>query len=248
MLTDPSFVMLIAAVFLFAGVIKGTIGIGLPTVSVGIMSQFIAPHTAIACVVFPLLISNVWQVYRAGDVARTVQKYWVLACVLAGSLWITTLFAAQVSAHVLLGAIGIAIVVFAASSLIGTPPELPDKYDRPAQIIAGATAGILGGFTSIWSPPFVTYLIARRTDGEEFVRVAGLLLVFGGVPLAIGFWQTGLLNGTTAPLSLGLVIPTLAGFTIGEMIRRRMNPAKFRKTLLWLFLLMGLNLLRRAFF
>ncbi|MFY0692157.1 MAG: sulfite exporter TauE/SafE family protein [Paracoccaceae bacterium] len=248
MLADTDMVMLVAAVFLFAGVIKGTIGIGLPTVSVGLMSQFLPPHTAIAVVVFPILFSNFWQVFRAKAGLKTLRKYWVLVTLLALSLWLTTFFAAQVSADFLLGAIGLAIVVFAASSLIGTPPKLPDHLDRAAQVVTGLAAGVLGGFTSIWAPPFVTYLIARRTDSEEFVRAAGLFIFIGAIPLTIGYWQSGLLNGMTAPLSAGMIIPTLIGFTIGEVLRRHLSPASFRQALLWIFLLMGLNLLRRAFF
>ena len=60
-MTDATTIAVIAIfVFLLAGIIKGTVGIGMPTVSVGVLSQIIPPHTAIALVVFPLLSSNLW--------------------------------------------------------------------------------------------------------------------------------------------------------------------------------------------
>jgi len=68
------------------------------------------------------------------------------------------------------------------------------------------------------------------------------------VPLMLGFWQTGLLNGQTAPLSLAMIVPTILGLSIGDVIRRRVDAQAFKKVLLWFFLLMGLNLLRRALF
>ena len=240
--------LLAAAVFLFAGTIKGTIGIGLPTVSVGVLSQVIPPHTAVALVVFPLLASNLWQVYRTRTGLKTLRRYALLVSCLFVTLWLTTFLTAQASAEIMLGVIGISIVIFSASSLLGTPPELPDHHDRLGQAVTGISAGVLGGFTSIWSPPLVTYLIARRTNNEEFVRAAGLFILIGGIPLMIGFWQTGLLNGATAPLSAAMILPTLVGFTFGEMIRRRLHPDRFRTIILWIFLLMGLNLLRRALF
>jgi len=76
----------------------------------------------------------------------------------------------------------------------------------------------------------------------------GLFILLGGVPLAIGFWQTGLLNGETAPLSVLMIVPTLLGFSLGELVRKRLDAALFRKVLLWMFLLMGLNLLGQTFF
>ena len=245
---EPEMGLLVAAVFLFAGTIKGVIGLGLPTVAMGIMGQFLPPTTALAIIVLPLLVSNVWQVIRAGAGLGTLRRYWLLMALLGGSLWVTTFFTASVSPEFLLGAIGAAIVVFAVSNLLGTPPPVPDRWDRTAQAVTGISAGVLGGFTGIWSPPFVTYLIARRTDADEFVRASGLFILIGGVPLAIGFWQSGILNGTTGPLSAAMIVPTLAGFTLGEVLRRRMSARAFRRVFLWLFLLMGLNLLRRALF
>ncbi|MCF2872650.1 sulfite exporter TauE/SafE family protein [Octadecabacter sp. G9-8] len=241
-------VVLICVVFLIAGAIKGTVGIGLPTVSVALMSQFIGPHDAVALVVFPLLISNLWQVFRSGAGLETLHKYGYLIAVLMVTLWLTTFVTVGISPDTLLTTIGVAIVIFAASSLVRMPPELPDRFDKPAQIIAGFSAGVIGGLTSIWSPPIVTYLIAKRTDNDEFVRAVGLFILLGGIPLAIGFWQTGLLNGETAPISALMIVPTLLGFSIGEVVRKRMGSGMFRTVLLWMFLLMGLNLLRQAFF
>lgn len=240
--------LLIGLVFVLAGTIKGTVGIGLPTVSVAILSQFIAPHTAVALVVIPLVVSNLWQVMRSKAGLGTIRQYWVLIAFMVVTLWFTTFLTVAISPQVLLAAIGIAIVIFSASSLAWTPPMLPDRFDRPAQGVAGFLGGVLGGLTSIWSPPIVTYLIARRTDGEDFVRATGMFIFLGGIPLALGFWQTGLLNAQTAPLSAMMIVPTLIGFTMGELIRKRMGAGMFRTVLLWIFLLMGLNLLRQAVF
>lgn len=241
-------VILVTFVFLIAGTVKGTVGIGLPTVAVGILSQVIPPHTAIALVVFPILISNAWQVIRTRAGFSTLRRYIFLVIPLFITIWLTTFMTAQVSGNLLLGIIGVAILIFSVSSLTGKPPKLSDRADRVGQVVTGVSAGILGGLTSIWAPPIVTYLIARRTDNDEFVRAAGLFILIGSIPLVLGFWQTGLLNGETAPLSAIMIIPTLLGFTLGEAIRRRLHPDRFKTVLLWIFLLMGLNLIRRAFF
>ncbi len=240
--------LLIGVVFVIAGTIKGTFGIGLPTVSVALLSQFIAPHAAVTLVVFPILVSNIWQVIRMGVSADTLRRYGLLCVVMMICLFLTTFVTALVSTDALLMIIGIAIVIFAVTSLMGRVPALPDRLDKPAQIGAGVGAGILGGLTSIWAPPVVTYLVARRTEKDEFVRASGLILALGGIPLALGFWQAGLLNGETAPISAMMVVPALIGFSLGEVIRRRMDGAVFRKALMWMFLALGLNMLRASLF
>ncbi len=238
----PENLALITFVFVLAGTVKGVTGIGLPTVSVAILSQFISPFEAISLVVFPILVTNLWQVIRAGVGVETLRKYRVLISLLIVTLFLTTYVTLAVSAELLLSIIGVAILLFAGLSLLSVSPELPDRLDRAGQIAAGLGAGVLGGLTSIWAPPVVIYLLSRRTGPDEFVRAAGLFIFLGSLPLAIGYWNVGLLNAATAPVSALMVLPSLVGFSIGEFCRKRLNAETFRKIVLWLFLLMGLRL------
>lgn len=235
-------------VFLFAGTIKGTVGIGLPTASVGILTQFTEPRTAIALVVFPLLITNAWQMVTAGGMLATARKYKYLLFSLVVVLGSTTFAMRYVPTDLLILALGLVVVLFAVTSLISVPPFLPDRFDHFGQIASGVTAGIIGGLTSIWGPPMAIYLLARRTGKDEFVRALGLLLFCGGIPLAFGFWANGMLAGPNALMSIGMVVPSLVGFTLGSQIRKRIDADRFRTAVLMVFLVMGLNLLRRAIF
>lgn len=202
---------------------------------------------AVALVVFPMMVSNAWQVFRMGEFTKALRDYWIFAAALMSVLWLTTSVTAAISQDALIAMVGIVIVVFAVTSLAVKPPPLPDRYDQVGQALAGTAAGVLGGLTAIWSPPMVTYLIARGLDKDEFVRASGLLILLGSLPLCIGFWQTGLLNGANAPVSAAMIVPTLLGFSLGEVLRRRLKADRFRVILLLVFLVMGLNLIRKAF-
>jgi uncharacterized membrane protein YfcA len=57
-----------------------------------------------------------------------------------------------------------------------------------------------------------------------------------------------LLGGALALASAAMVVPTIVGFTLGEWLRRRLHAARFRRAVLLLFLLLGLNLIRRSLF
>jgi len=240
--------LLIALVFIAAGIVKGTFGIGLPAVSLAVLTQFVTPHLAVTLVIFPIVVANLWQVFRTGMTRATVRRYGLLSVVLMISLFLTTYVTAQASTEVLVLVIGVAIVAFALTNLVRQPPPLPDRFDRPAQVVTGLASGVLGGLTSVWGPPVVSYLIARGIKQDEFVRATGLLFALGSLPLVLGFWQNGLLNAQTGAVSAAMVVPALMGFAIGEQIRARMSGEIFRKLLLWAFLLMGLNLLRTALF
>ena len=234
--------------FLIAGTIKGAVGIGLPTAAIGILSQFTDPRTAITLVVFPILATNTWQMLTSGKTLATVKKYKFLLISLVGVLGATTFALPYVPTDILVLALGLVVVLFALTSLISIPPFLPDRFDRFGQAASGIAAGLIGGLTSIWGPPMVIYLLARRTEKDEFVRALGVLLFLGGVPLALGFWANGLLTGPTALASASMIIPSLIGFTLGGQLRKRLDADKFRTAVLLVFLLMGLNLLRRSIF
>lgn len=245
----PEVIALIAGFFLLAGIIKGTVGIGLPTASVGLMTLVVEPRMALPLVIFPSLLSNGWQVWRVGGLWATLRRFWIyIACLMVTIGVVSLTLTASVSTETLLLVLGLVIILFSLSSLTWSPPFLPARLDRAGQIVSGVASGALGGLTAIWAPPMVTYLMARRVEKDEFMQATGVMIFMGTLPLIYGFWQVGILTGPSAGLSLGLTIPAIVGFTIGEVIRRHLDAERFRTAVLVVFLLMGLNLLRRALF
>jgi uncharacterized membrane protein YfcA len=233
-------------VYLLAGSIKGTVGIGLPMAAIGISSQFIDPRMAISLVVFPVLFSNTWQVFREGKIIQTFKSCWLYALTMMIVLVAMTFVTARIDTNALLFVLGLVIFTFAITGLWFSPPALPDRFDSIAQFLGGSLSGVLGGLTAIWAPPIVIYLMAKRVDKDAFVRITGVLLFLGSISLCIGFWQAGLLTGSSTLFSIGLAVPTLLGFSIGEILRRRLNSQRFRTLVLLFFLVMGLNLIRRS--
>ena len=77
---------------------------------------------------------------------------------------------------------------------------------------------------------------------------AELSCVINADLMAIGYVSAGFVTVQLALVSLALLVPTFAGFAIGERLRNRLSEVAFRRWLLGVFLLMGLNLIRRAIF
>lgn len=234
------------AVYLLAGCVKGTLGLGLPTTAVSLLAQFGDARSAIALVLIPMIVTNLWQVYRSGRLLESLQRYRLLVLSEMLVIGIVSQHATAIAAPALSAVLGAVIVLFAVVNLWRSPPALPDRYDSAAQLLTGCAAGVMGGITGIWAPAIVIYLAARRLDTEDFVRATGLLLMVGSVVLFTGYWRAGIVTPDIARQSAFLVLPALLGFAIGERLRQRLSGPRFRQFVLLFFLLMGLNLIRRA--
>lgn len=221
-------------------------GLGLPTTAIALLTLFLDARMAIGLMVLPILFSNAWQTWRSGDTLRALLTYRWFAITMALGVAATLWFTRDAPEEFLLGVLGAVMLLFVAVNLTKWKPMIPDGLDRSFQIGLGTAAGIMGGLTSVWAPPLAIYLAARGVKKDEFIRVSGLIFFLGGIPLAIGYFLRGAFAGPQGLMSLMMILPTFVGFTIGERLRGRMSETLFRKILLVVFFLMGLNLLRRS--
>ena len=248
-MTEQIFLIIcLFSIFIIAGIIKGAAGLGLPTAAMGLMTITIAPRTAIALLIFPLIFTNAWQMFRSGNIYQTFKKYFPFIFMLIIFVWLTVNKTSDVSDSTLIGFLGFFILLFVIVNIFKNAPFIPNHHDRKAQIISGFIAGVMGGLTSVWAPPLAIYLAARRTTKEEFVRVSGLIFFLGSIPLLIAYFNQGHMNSELSLLSICLLLPTFIGFWIGENIRKKMSEIIFKKFILFIFLFMGLDLIRRAYF
>lgn len=241
--------MLAALVIYFlAGLIKGMLGIGFPTAAVSLLAQITDTRTAIALVVIPMVVTNAWQIWRNRRIRWVLSRFWRLLLAMLLFIAVFSQLAGLVSVALLTGVLGLIVAVYAASSLYRPVLVIADEQDGPAQWIAGVIAGVMGGFTGVWAPPILIYLNARKVSKEAFVATSGVLLCLGSIVLFAGYVRAGLISHPIMLMSCLLLLPSLLGFTAGEKIRQRLSPERFERVLLWFFLIMGLNLIRRAVF
>src|ERR1700733_8119591 len=68
--------IVIALTFLLAGLVKGFIGLGLPTVAVGLLTLVMKPAQAAALLVVPSLVTNVWQLLAGPRFGGLLRRLW----------------------------------------------------------------------------------------------------------------------------------------------------------------------------
>ncbi|MDA9929798.1 sulfite exporter TauE/SafE family protein [Alphaproteobacteria bacterium] len=238
---DPILIVAVIAIFLISGIVKGFLGIGLPAAGMALLTLIMSPTEAISLLWLPIIFTNMLQFGRAADKLDIAKSYIWFAITIAISIFVTSLFITSYPTTLLTIAIGLAMVIFSINLLFGLTIKV--GVGRRWQIGFGFAAGILGGLSSIWSPPVAMYLIARNTPKDRFIGATGFLFLSGCVPLGAGLVMSGLITGDVIIKSLVGLVTVLIGFRIGEILRHRISQEKFRRFILIAFLIMGARLI-----
>ena len=243
---DPLLIASICCIFVFAGIVKGFLGIGLPAAAMGLLTLIISPTEAISLLWLPILFTNIFQYGRAKNKREIAMTYKWFAAAIFCSIFLTSLFINDYPTALLTVAIGIAMVVFSLNLLFGL--SLPVGPGRGWQVGVGIVSGVLGGLSSIWSPPVAMYLMARNTPKDMFIGTTGFLFLAGCLPLGAGLVISGLITWPVIVKSLLGLLMTLTGFRIGEILRERISQDRFRQIVLVAFLIMGGRLIATGLF
>lgn len=231
--------LLVAAVFAVAGVVKGVIGLGLPTISMALLGSAMSPADAAALLVLPSLLTNVWQLRPWGALAAMLRR---LATMQAGICAGTLAGAAAIGAPVGTWAVvylGVALIAYAAWGLSGASLRVAPRTQRWLGPLVGALTGLVTAATGVFVVPAVPYLQALALDRDELMQAMGLSFTVSTVALAIGLWFNGRYPAAAVGESALMLLPAFAGMGVGQALRRRLSPALFKTCFLASLIVLG---------
>jgi uncharacterized membrane protein YfcA len=239
--SDLNLLVYLLFVFIISGVIKGFLGIGMPTAAMGFLTLVFDPIEAIALLIIPIVTTNFLQFKNSKYRYETMINYWVLAISLVISALLTSLFITKISTSFLTLSIGITMLIMSLNELFGFSVRISGA--ARIQVIVGALSGFLGGMSSIFSPLVTMFLIARGVDKERFISATGFLFLLGGLFLLFGLVINKVLEYYLILKSIYGLIFILFGFKIGEFLRKKVNLIFFQRAILIMFGVMGVRLI-----
>jgi len=183
-----------------------------------------------------------------GPAAETLGSFWKLNLLLGLTIGVAAQWVPDIPSAGLFVFLGVLICSAAGLQLAGWRPRAPSESGPRAalEIVTGLVAGICGGFSGVWGPPVLFFLIALDLNKTLQIRALGLAFTVGSLILVPAHLVSGLLNRTTLPLSLAMCLPVALGMLAGLRFQDRMDQALFRRMTLAVLCLAGLNLLRRG--
>ncbi|WP_144655398.1 sulfite exporter TauE/SafE family protein [Achromobacter dolens] len=238
-IATPALLMATAAVFVLAGVVKGVVGLGLPTISMAMLALVMAPAQAAALLIVPSLITNLWQARPWPTLTRVLRRIGAMqlgVCVgtIGGALWL-----GAPAGHWASVCLGVALVVYAAWGLFGKPPVVPARHEGTLGAAVGVVTGVITAATGVFVIPAVPYLQALNLGKDGLIQAMGISFTVSTVALAAGLWLTGSYSPGAAGASVLMLLPALAGMALGQWLRDRLSPRVFRQCFMVSLALLG---------
>jgi uncharacterized membrane protein YfcA len=237
------FLLLVASTFLFAGVVKGVIGLGLPTVAMGLLGLAMPPAEAAAMLLVPSLVTNIWQLFTGPRFGALLRRLWpMMLGVVAGSLAGSGVIASP-AAHAATAGLGGALLVYGVVGLAMPRLRVPQAAEPWAGPLVGAATGLVTGATGVFVIPAVPYLGSLGLQRDDLVQALGLSFTVSTFALAGGLALHGALPLAATGASLLALLPALAGMTFGGWLRARVRPETFRLCFFVGLLALGVELI-----
>lgn len=235
-----SHLIAVAAIFALAGFVKGVIGLGLPTISMGLLGLVMAPAQAAALLILPSTITNLWQLAMGPGLGQLLRRLWplfmgVVIGTLAGSGWLTGNGGGRAKM-----ALGLALAIYAVVGLTKVRLKVPPRFEKLASPVVGLLTGLVTAATGVFVIPAVPYLQALGLDKEELIQALGLSFSISTFALAAVLWRDGAFGGSALVSGSLLALATaMAGMGLGTFLRGRVKAETFRLCFFWGLLLLG---------
>jgi len=243
---DPVTALVVVAVFVLAGLVKGVTGLGLPTVAVALLTLTVGLKDAMALMVVPSLATNLWQSLAGGRLVTILRRFWPLLAAVCLGVWLGTGLLRAADPALLTGLLGLLLVAYAAWGLVGPRLPSPERQRRWLAPLVGLLNGLVTGLTGTLVVPAGLYLQALGLSRDVLVQALGVLFAVSTAALGAALWSRGLADAELGAASAAGLVPALAGMALGQRLRRRLDEETFRRVFLVALLLLGAWLVARS--
>ncbi|MCP1839459.1 putative membrane protein YfcA [Bradyrhizobium sp. USDA 4524] len=232
----------IAFAFLLAGFVKGTLGLGLPTVAMGLLATTMAPGQAIAIVIVPAIVTNIWQTFVGPYLRDIIKRLWPLMLGTVAGIWINAgLLTGPYAAYGTV-VLGVLLVIYAIVGLSRFSFKVAQRDEKWIGGIVGVITGLISAATGVQVIPSMPFMQAIGMEKDELVQALGVFFTTATVALAFNLTASGLLTAATALPGAVAMAASFTGMFIGQAVRTRMHPEVFRRWFLISMILLGIYL------
>ena len=242
MYNEPIVVIVIILAVMAGGLIKGTIGFGMPMVALPLIAFAVPVTTAMILLCAPIFLTNFLQIKFKQGISS--YRFLPMFLFLVVGLIIGARLILEINLNTITQIIAILIIFAAVINCFGFKinNNINKKRERIITSFIGFGSGILGGLSTVYGPPMLAYLVAVDLRKEKFVRTVSTMYFIGSFPLYGSLIYYGFATKQDLIMSLLLIIPALIAQQIGTKIRDKINQKQFRNCILVTLVILGIML------
>jgi uncharacterized membrane protein YfcA len=241
-------ILLAILAILLGGVMKGAIGAGVPVIAAPALTMLFNVQTAVAILVVPNLLSNVWQAWHFRNEAMP-RRFLILFAgggmlgVAVGTFLLSVLPQETLSLMV-------ACAVLAYITLRLARPGWTLARDTANRLCgaAGIAGGFLQGATGISAPASITFLNAMKLPREAFIGTISIFFVSMTAMQIPALWSVGLLSLEMLAYGFGALGLVFLSMPLGNWLGKRASPKVFDMVMLVTLGAIALKILFEAIF
>jgi hypothetical protein len=236
----------IFATFLLGGAVKGVIGLGMVTLSLGLLTAAVGLPQAMALLLVPSLVTNVWQALAGGNGMAILRRIWPFLVMGTVPVWIGAAVLTRVDLRLLQGLLGLLLVTYSLVNLAGFRLSISTSQEVWAGPAIGTVNGILTGMTGSFVVPGVVYLQAIGLPRDMLIQSMGMLFAASTLALALALRGVGLLSLELGLASTVALAPAFVGMAIGQWLRKKIPERRFRQLFFLSLLILGAYIIAKA--
>jgi uncharacterized protein len=224
------------------GVLKGATGAGAPVLAVPVLAMLFDVQFAVAVMLVPNLLTNVWQAwhYRKHVRSRRLVASFAAAGavgVVAGTVALATLPQAALSLIVACAVAGYILFRLARADW-----TLSLAAAQRLSVPVGLAAGVLQGASGISAPVSISFLNAMRLERPVFIATVSIFFTAMSVLQIPMAGALGILTPPRLLVGATAILPLVAFMPVGAVVARRFSREVFDRVILALLAGLALKL------
>lgn len=232
-------ILTFAAIVLFACFVQAVAGFGLPMVAMPVLVALFGIRHAVPLMAIIILQLQLIMVARYRE-ALNLRTVWRISAAAIIGIPIGVFFLSRIPEAIMVTLLGLLLIFYVVYSIFKFP--VPSLKNLRWAYLFGFLGGMGGGAYNIAAPPMIIYGDTQRwTPGVFKGNLQGYFLIITVVTI-ITHTLSGNMNAAVLQNSVIAIPFVLLGAAAGFYLDRFINPVLFRKIVLGLLLVLGINL------
>jgi len=245
---DSVILIQVVLIFLAGGMVKGLIGVGLPTVTLTLLSFVFDIKDSISIILIPIILTNLYQMLDGNSLKEIIGevKFFLIGSFLfifPGFYFLTIL-----KSDTILAILALLLIINSFMSLMKYEIKLKNYKSKVIQLGIGSLTGITTGVTSIYTMPFIFLIQSLNYSKNKVIQLMGLSFFIFACMQLILFSSHGMIDFDKLSISLLACLPILAGVYFGTALRKKISETLFKTLFNIMLVAMGSLLILKIIF